>query len=237
VSLSCDYIVVDWRTPELAERAINSIRENADVWRSAWLIDAARDEMSYAQACHAGVDRSAEQARRDREPAAKIVCLCNADVECRESQEPVMDLFAAHPEVAVIGPRQVDSSGHVRHAGIVGTNTRPEHRFWGDLLDEVDERCREALLDCVTVSGSVYYCRRSVWNKLGGFLLSKHYYEETWLSYLARHRGHRVCYTGTTTWLHEWLSSPVEDEWLQEAFRESQATFREACAREGIKCD
>lgn len=240
--MTCDYIVVDWNTPELAERALNSIRENADVWRSAWLIDAARDEMSYAQACHSGVDRSREQAARDREPAGEIVCLCNADVACRDSQWPVMDIFATHPEVAVVGPRQVDAFGFVRHGGIFAPEGKPfalhlAHRFWGEELDKVADRCAEPLLDCATVSGSVYYCRRSVWNELGGFLLTPHFYEETWLSYLARRRGYRVCFTGTTTWLHDWGSSPVEDDWLQERFKESQAMFLEACAGEGIECD
>lgn len=226
---SVGFVVVDYKTPELADACIDSLHDHVQGGFGVVLIDAAKDGLSYSQAAHEGVRLLGP---RD------VVCILNADTQCRDSQWPILNLFAQDESIAVVGPRQVDENGFVRHGGIVGTNIAPEHRLWGEYMDErVEHLSSQEALDCVSVSGSVYYVRRNVWDELGGFLDTPHYFEETWLSYLARHRGYRVVYSGLSTWLHHWGSSPVDQTWLDGVFAESQALFRSACHREGIECD
>lgn len=208
----------------MARAAMGSLHK-CEVDYTVRVIDAYAEKLSFSQAIHQGV----------AEGSSPIICALNADVECRGSQQSILDLFD-DPEVAVVGPLQVDQRGLVKHGGIVGSNEKPEHRGWNVPIDMQPE-LREITDDVVSVSGSVYYCRRSVWEELGGFLDTRLYYEETWLSYLARHRGYRVVFMGGVEWLHLWNSSPVDDMQKREWFLESQALFRRACAREGIACD
>lgn len=220
-------MIVDWQTPELARHALASLHKSK-IDYTARVFDAHAMKLSYSQAIHLGV----------KQGSAPIVCALNADVECKGSQRPVLDLFE-DPEVAVVGPLQVDARGFIRHGGIFGTNEAPLHRGFGDPISKWDPP-RAPLRrteDAITVSGSVYYARRSVWDELGGFLDTPHYFEETWFSYLVRHRGHRVLYTGEVEWLHHWNSAPASDREKGEWFAESQAIFRAACAAEGIACD
>lgn len=157
--------------------------------------------------------------------------------------ERIIEYFDAYPDVAVIGPRTTDSFGRLTHAGIlVQPNHRDEHRAWLQ-PDNIDVR---DVLDVRTVSGATYFMRRSVWNDmtqcpmfrsvapdaLGGFLLTPHYYEETWYSYHVRAHGHRVVYLGTTHMIHEWQkSSPIGSISLGVA----EDQFRQACAAHGIE--
>lgn len=218
-------MIVDYLTPQLARAAVESLRRS-EVLYTAAIVDAHASEWSYSEAIHHGV----------RNGDAPIICALNADVECLSSQRPILDIFEEFPEVAAVGPLQTDLRGHVRHGGIFGTNEGPKHRWWGEPV-EFCEAPGDRIEDAVTISGSVYYARRSVWEELGGFLDTPHYFEETWFSYLARHRGHRVVYTPLGAWLHHWDSTPVSTEQKGELFKVSQAIFRSACAREGIACD
>lgn len=220
-----DVVVVDYGTPALAARCVGSLA--SDLFSSIELVDAKGRGLSYAQACNRSLARG----------NAPYVLALNADTRMLEPPDHIVALFEEHADIAVIGPRQVSSQGFVTHAGIVGTNVEPRHRFWQQPLADVESQCREDQLDCVTVSGAVYFARRSVWEALGGFLDTPHFYEETWFSYLARHRGYRVVYTGSTTWEHEFNQSPVSGAWRAQIAAESRAIFRSACAREGIVCD
>jgi GT2 family glycosyltransferase len=219
-----DYVIADWQTPDLAKRAMASLSKSG-IEYTARIIDAHLLGLSYSQAIHRGV----------AEGGAPIVCALNADVECRGSQQGILALFESDPSIAIIGPLQTDARGLVKHGGILGTNAAPEHRGWNESRELADGVTNTE--DAVTVSGSVLYARRSVWDELGGFLDTRHYYEETWFCYLARARGYRVVYTGVTDWLHHWNASPVDDMQKREWFLESQAVFRAACAAEGIECD
>ena len=76
---------------------------------------------------------------------------------------------------------------------------------------------------------------------LGAFLPTPHYYEETWCSYFARHRGYNVVYDGSVSIGHSWhASSPKPGEGYSEAdskFKVSQEIFRKACDQLGIERD
>lgn len=221
-----DYAVSDYLTPDLARAAVASLTKS-EINYTVRVIDAFASKLSYAEVMNGAFEES----------HAPIVCALNADVECRGSQQPILDIFDEFPDVAVVGPLQVNGRGIVVHGGIFGSNVAPVHRCWGEPVDFHPE-LRERIEDAVSVSGSVYYARRAVWDELGGFLeTDMMYYEETFFSYLARHRGYRVVYTGEACWLHHWNSSPLTDQQKGERFEASRVIFRRACAREGIACD
>lgn len=220
-----DVVCVDFDTPHLAVECVGSLRSK--LFASIELVDAKNRGLSYAQAVNGSLARG----------TAPYVLALNADTRMIDGPDRIVRIFEEHPDIAVIGPRQIDRDGRITHAGIVGTNTRPEHRFWQQPLRQVAEMCNEETLDCVTVSGSVYFARRTVWEKLGGFLATEHFYEETWFSYVARHHGYRVVYTGQSTWEHLFNRSPVSERWRAEVAQRSRTMFRTACAEHGIDCD
>lgn len=220
-----DAVIVDYRTPDLARACFDSLID-CPLFASIATVDADRMSWSYAKSVNQTLAGS----------NAEFVLALNADTRMLEPPTAILDLFDSDERIAVIGPRQIDGQGRVTHGGIFGANEAPAFRCWQTPLAECDAETADTR-DAVTVSGSVYFARRSVWEQLGGFLPTTHFYEETWLSYLARHRGHRVVYTGATTWQHDFNQSPVEPAWRAQVAAESRETFRAACAREGIVCD
>lgn len=192
-----------------------------------------------------------------------IIGLLNSDVWMTTAQvQQVQRTFDEHPEVDILGPKQRDETGAVVHGGIFGTNTAPKFRGWKQ-SDIYDELYRD-LLPAVTVSGSAYFVRRTVWEALtndeeyqavirqlmteglirpdalrypGAFLPTMHYYEETFCSYFARHRGYGVFYDGRVSIGHSWHASHEVGSPQDMLFHESQATFRRACDMLGIERD
>lgn len=221
-----DVCVVDYDTLGLARKCIASL--DSPLFNSVELIDARRRKTSYSRACNESLKRG----------DAPYVLALNADCEMLEPPDVVIEIFESDPSIAVIGPRQYRTADmRITHAGILGTNTTPQHRFWLHPYHDWASQCAERALDCVTVSGSVYFVRRSVWEELGGFLETDHFYDETWFSYLARHRRYRVVYTGQNTWVHEFNQTPNTEQWRVERMLESREIFRAACRREGIACN
>lgn len=222
-----DAAIVDYDTPELAAACLGSIlRRGTGRFRSVTVVDAKALGWSYSWSVNEALAGG----------AGDIVLALNADTRMLEAPDAVLDLFDADPTVAVVGPRQVDSNGMITHAGIFGTNQQPGFRCWQQPIGRFEAETA-GTEDAVTVSGSVYFARRSVWEELGGFLATDHFYEETWFSYLARNRGHRVLYTGAETWIHEFNQSPTSGAWRAHVAAESREIFRAACAREGILCE
>jgi GT2 family glycosyltransferase len=222
-----DAVIVDYGTPNLAREAYESMVDHP-AFATLTVVDALAGRLSYAQA----VNRQLALGH------APIVLALNADTRMLEPPNRILRLFGSDPRIAIIGPRQINSLGRVTHAGIFGSNTAPQHRHWQQPISEVDGETSEACLDAVSVPGSVFFCRRSVWEQLGGFNeRCAHFYEETSLVYDARHHGWRVCYTGQTTWLHEWKQSPVTQEWLNARAVESREQFRRFCDERGIEHD
>lgn len=184
----------------------------------------------------------------------EIIGLLNADVWLtNEDVAKICKIFNEEKDIHILGPKQRDEYGLIRHAGIVGTNTQPRHRGWME-PDPSDSLYKDRV-NCVTVSGSAYFIRRSVWDALtndeqykkmypqatGAFLPTPHYYEETWCSYFARHRGYNVVYDGGISIGHSWhASSPKPGEGYSHAdaqFKVSQSIFRNACDTIGIVRD
>ena len=163
----------------------------------------------------------------------------------------IQSTFDDYPDQAVFGPKQINEQGLITHGGIVGVNTSLSHRGWRQ-YDPNDElfKFRD---EVPTVSGSLYFIRRSVWDEMeacsiykeicggdvpGPFLPTPHYYEETWFSYHCRDHGHKVYYDGTHTMGHTWAAStggpsPI----LTEYMLKSKGIFIKACQTHGIEHD
>ena len=203
---------------------------------SAWK----NENIGYSAACNTMAAHS----------KSEIIGLLNSDVWMTSSDvAKIKHIFDKNPDIHILGPKQRDENGRITHAGIVGTNTAPKHRGWRE-LDPQDILYRDRI-ECVTVSGSAYFVRRDVWdsltndpeyrkmypNAIGAFLPTPHYYEETWCSYFARHRGYNLVYDGSVSIGHSWHgSSPVGGP-ADANFPISREIFRKACDFIGIERD
>jgi GT2 family glycosyltransferase len=201
-----DLCVVNYNTKDLLKRFLDSlhsdVNEQNKIWnlyisdngssdgswpwieenRTNYHITAGwnNDNIGYSAACNGMASYS----------SGDIICLLNADVWLTTSDlVSVQNIFDSNPDIHILGPKQRDENGFITHAGIVGTNTAPAHRGWRQ-HDPNDVLFRDRV-PCITVSGSAYFIRRSVWEALrydsgyakmypgalGAFLPTPHYYE------------------------------------------------------------
>jgi GT2 family glycosyltransferase len=180
---------------------------------------------------------------------SEIVAFFNADTQLFDTTlQDCYDVLTSDPEYGIAGPLQVNSAGKVTHAGIFGTNDRPELRGWQSSSPSSFTDVRD---DAVSVSGSAYFVKRTVWEELssspvyrklyphaeGAFLPTPHYYEETWCSYFARYLGYKVVYVGSTMMNHEWHKSSAVGDVEGRVMNVSRTMFREACDAFGIQHD
>lgn len=198
-----------------------------------------RENIGYARACN---DAAAAGNRM-------VIGLFNADTRLRPGVlRDAYDYFLDHPDVGIIGPKQVDDDGCITSAGVFGTNSSPHLRGWkrrdSGQFDDVRH-------DAVSVSGSAYFVRRSVWDELtecvayrvaapdavGALLPTQHYYEETFCSYHARDHGWECVYLGTTSMVHRWHKASPLGGAADRLMAESRNYFRYACDLHNIERD
>jgi GT2 family glycosyltransferase len=178
---------------------------------------------------------------------ADIIAAVNADTWFTTKHvKQVIKTFEDNPNQAIMGPKQMDEMSVIRHGGILwwgrkgGAN--PLHRGWSQ-ADPQDILFKDRIR-CWTVSGSLYYVRRSVWNELtncpkyqeftggaeGAFLPTPHYFEETFCSVHAQKHGHEVWYDGTVeTAGHSWDASAPIGVPSKNYFQISQGMYVQAC--------
>jgi hypothetical protein len=232
---------------EICKRIVSEIEIGVPVTYSEM-----KENVGYAVTCNAiahrlrtmGVERS-------------TIAFFNADTRLRPG---VLDAchweLSVTPKLAVIGPKQVNAEGRITHAGIFGTNEEPKLRGW----QEVDDgRYDELRLDAVSVAGSAYFVKRLAWDELaacedywaaalrhidkyplGAFLPTQLFYEETFLSYHARHHGWQVGYHGNVSMVHEWHQSVKANHGPNGAHKftpTARAQFRSVCDDHGIAHD
>lgn len=153
-----------------------------------------------------------------------------------------------NPEWGVLGPFQRGDRGEVTHAGIFGTLKSPAHRGWAARLKDPSEFYD--VQEAVTVSGSAYFTKREVWDKLtncelyaemfpnvGAFLPTTHYYEETWYSYHAQAHGYKVVYFGEAQMIHRFHKSSPQGGWADRQMPASRKMFRAMCDHHQIPHD
>lgn len=239
---SCSVITVPHTiTVILVEADIPPLDDPIHAWSTAGAgrdVKAAKDNIGYARACNWGA------ALGD----APVIGLFNADVTITEgSVEHCIVTMNSAPDIAVVGPRQVNGKGKLTHAGIFGGNKAAKPRGWL----ERDRGQYVEVEEATSVSGSAYFVRRSIWDEMascptyrridpgsmGAFLRTPHYYEETWFSYHAREHGYRVVYDGAVTMIHEWHQASPVGGWAEQQFKISRKMFRDACDAHGIERD
>src|SRR5688572_16369997 len=194
---------------------VNVVKDWA--WGFTFLYVEHEENVGYARACNDAV----------KYPDREVVAFFNADVEVLPgSVEACYEALVSREERGILGPRQTDRAGYITSAGCFGSNINTSARGWKSRDD--GRTYADIRDDAVTVSGSAYFVKRTVWDQLascelftkcpevselrpeGAFLPTHHYYNETWTSYHARHHGYSVVYYGPVKMIHEWhQSSPV----------------------------
>lgn len=180
---------------------------------------------------------------------SEILCALNSDTWFNTAHvKAAAKTFVDHPNQGIMGPKQMDEQYRVRHGGIFwdGGPSDPVHRGWG-FIDAYDEEFKDRLR-CWTVSGSIYYVRRSVWDEMtfepryrelfpratGAMLGTFMYFEETWTSVFADFLGHEVWYDGTIpTAGHSWHASNKPGDNVSH-FHESRRIYRMTADRLGV---
>lgn len=196
------------------------------------------ENVGYARACNqASLSGSHE-----------VLAFFNADTRITPGVlEGCYRALHTQPSWGILGPRQVNESKRLTHAGIFGTLSKPQHRAW---LAPDAEKYGD-IKDAVSVSGSAYFVKRDVWDELrdcplfrdvapeadGAFLPTNHYYEETWCSYHAQAHGYRVVYYGPQTMIHRWHGASKVGGWAERQMKDSQELFRAACDHHQIPHD
>lgn len=254
-----DLIVVNYKTYGLIHRFLESYRNNkpstdsrvilidnesnSDMLYKMDLDDVDvypfKENLGYAGACNFGANLS----------GSKYMAFLNSDTEFVDDKcvDICVQYMEDHDDVAVVGPLQYASDGRVTHGGIFGTHSKPEHRGWHSKANK--DKYRD-VLDAVTVSGSAYFLRRSVWDEMsrcpiyrevfpdasGGFAGLPHFFEETIYSYHVFGHGYKCVYLGEAEMIHQWhKSSPVGSQ--NANFKIGQAEFRRFCEAHGLEHD
>lgn len=194
-----------------------------------------QDNVGFGRACNEGAAMGLNDA----------ILLANADTVLSEGFRQCYDALMFRDDWGVLGPRQVNEHGQLTFAGIFGPDQAPKLRGWkeADIGQYSDVRD-----DTLSVMGSLYFVKRSVWEELtacalfqiyqpgstGAFLETPHYFEEMFCSLHARAHGHKCVYYGPVQMLHYWHAASAVGGWADQQFARSQAMHREACRIHGI---
>lgn len=177
----------------------------------------------------------------------EVIGIFNADTRLTEGVvSQCHNALLSDESWAVIGPRQVDDTGRITHAGIFGTEAHRQERGFHHRNSDQYADIRD---DAISVSGSAYFIKRHVWDELqscptyqqsypeafGAFLPTQHYFEETFCSYHARAHGYRVVYYGAATMIHQWHRSHPQGGPMDRQVGIAREMFREACDAHGIE--
>lgn len=210
--------IVSYRTPQLALACADSIDTGAlrshvtvmDTSEQAHfprLATPRRRAQSWVHAPGLGYAAALERVLGASESPWLIAC--NADVEFpAESIEPLIELFAEHPRLALIGPRQVSPSlGLIVHGGIAERGSPNGGRAFGE--PDVGQ-LTETLTPIAQVSGSVMLMRREAYREVGGMTGMPHlYFEDALLCRRLWLAGWEVAYSGLQTFVHHVAASPM----------------------------
>lgn len=219
--------------------SVEFLKDNQDKYRIKQLV--LNKNIGYSLACN---DLSARS-------SSEFLCLLNTDTWFTTAQvKAVEESFELSPHVGVIGPKQMDENKVIRHGGIFDTgNSNMAHRGWSK-TDPSDVMLKDRL-ECQTVSGSIYFVRRKVWDEMtrcpvfqemfpgcpGAFLPTPHFFEETFFSRHAAHHGYKIVYDGRMpAFGHSWrASNPTDNERLVRLFNVSRDIYIKACAKHNIR--
>jgi GT2 family glycosyltransferase len=248
--MAVDVVCVNYRTPDLLRDFVASYEKVKFAGCTLTIADvdpvgdcesefhgdhrffSIKSNVGYGMACNLGAMGGAND----------VILLANADTVLSDGFAECYDALMSNPEWGVLGPRQVNEQNQIKAGGIVGPDQSPRQRGW----DEYDNgQYSDIVEDALSVSGSLYFIKRSVWDELtacpqgpGTALLeTPHYFEEMFCSLHARAHGYKCVYYGPVQMMHIWHAASPHGGWADQQFTVSQMMHREACARHGILCE
>lgn len=256
--MAVDVVVVNYHTDDLLEDFIRSYHESSFAGCTLTVVDVEtgtgqsvaiqgeaviwvgiHDNVGYAKACNQGAKLGTND----------VILLANADTLLEpDAFSQCYGALDQNVQWGVLGPRQVDDQNRITAGGIFGTETNigqrgwqePDHGQYSDIRD-----------DAKSVSGSLYFIKRHVWNQLteceymqraypyieGAFIPTPHYYEETCCSYHARAHGWKVVYYGPAKMIHLWHKASPHGGAADMKVNESKEMMRAFCRGHGITCE
>ena len=264
--MKADLLIINYNTKDLLKRLLDTLHSDyePDVWNlyiqdngsTDGSVEFLRNTNTQYDIKHISYSKNVGYSRAINSLGtitdSEVLVAVNADTWFTTNHvKQALKTFEDNPNQAVLGVKQLDEKKHIRHGGIFwdGLGSKPPfHRGW-NLWDPYDNHHKDRI-QCWTVSGSIYYMRRTVWDEVGSYLRDKgviesnetgswlstpHYYEETFFSQVVQHLGYEVWYDGAVeTAGHSWhASSPVGGE-ADQKFHQSQKMYVEACEKLGI---
>jgi hypothetical protein len=252
--MAVDVVVVNYHTPDLLIDFVTSYIESSWYGCTLTIVDVesteysvrgtwdayitAADNIGYGRACNEGAACGENE----------VILLANADTYLTAGLRECHDALLEHDDWGVLGPAQINEEQRITAGGIIGPDARPSQRGW---MQPDGGQYRFIDPDVVSVSGALYFIKRSLWQELtacplyqdvspgatGAFLETPHYYEEMWCSYHARAHGYRCVYYGAVRMLHIWhAASPVGGR-ADQQMPVSLERYREACRYHSIICE
>lgn len=184
------------------------------------------ENLGYSQACNQGAAFG----------KSKIIGFLNCDTAFIEVISPMIDYLEENDDIAAVGPKQIDSNGLIRFAGVVfekcamRTLVGSYHRGWG----ENDIGKYDDIIDSHYISGSAFFIKRKIFDEVGGWESRLPlYFEDNLMCLRLQKRKYRTVYYGKTKMIHEWMKSNNPGERNKRLWT-SISEFRKICASEGL---
>jgi len=258
-------VMINYRTPGDADEFLASYERDPVVPSGSSLIvvnvdPTERDGLVVERWCHripemraitftenVGYARACNRAAAIDAPGGDVLAFFNADVVLRpRALAECYEAIRENKEWGALGPRQVDEHDRLTSTGVYGPPTQPAFGAW---LAPDTGQWSEVRDDALTVSGSAYFIRRTVWDLMatcpvfravapdaeGALLPTEHFYEETFLSGHLRAHGYRVTFFGPTCIVHKWHRASPHGGFADQKMSASRAIYRAACDAHGIE--
>jgi GT2 family glycosyltransferase len=260
--MSVDLLVVNYNTIDKLRRLLNTLHSDLNdesVWKlyvadngshdgsREWLKDNGHNYKIETMFFNPNVGYSEAVNNMSTICSSDILCAVNADTWFDTAHVKAAEQTFDDPSQGIMGPKQLDENGLIRHAGIFwDRDTNPVHRGWSQ--PDPQDALFKTRDKCWTVSGSIYYVRRTLWDEMtfhshyrrlfprvtGAMLPTFMYFEETWTSIFSQHLGWNVYYDGTIpTAGHSWHASNSPGDNVDH-FHQAKGLYSMAADRIGI---
>lgn len=252
--MAIDVVVVNYKTPELLQDFHRSYIMHRFDGCTLTIVDVetrglygsveqgdlkviyTEENIGYARACNMG----AADGNND------VILLANADTLLTADLEECHVALMGHDNWGILGPRQTNSQGAITAGGILGPVQSPHQRGWNE--PDVGQ-CSDVLDDVYSVSGSLYFIKRLLWEELtecsvmqklypeieGAFIPTPHYFEETTCSRHAVAHGFKCVFYGPAKMIHHWHAASPHGGWADNQFQTSLQMHREFCDAHNIE--
>ncbi len=207
--MKIDLCVVSFNTKKMLERLVlglsteeslyrmliwdNNSEDGTQEWLSTHMSEGHDPKLDWVKLSQKNEGYAAACNGLAAEGTNEIIGFLNADVWLtNQNLSEVSSFFLQNPNVDIMGPKQRDERGFITAAGIFGTNSAPKMRGWK--IHDPEDKLYKDIVPAVTISGSAYFIRRSVFEALtncpiyqglevvqnseykGAFLPTPHYY-------------------------------------------------------------